>query len=119
MLMLTFLRVHADALAPVAQMPLPVSDQFRAQYPSWQEQFANLFVAAAVAMFLEEHVSKAEAKAYVLMERKTKGMHILPGMISVLQRYLTERANGRYSGLIDFMPIFPKQLRIANRIVTL
>jgi hypothetical protein len=46
-------------------------------------------------------------------------MHILPGMISVLRRYLSERENGRYNSLLDFMPIFPKQLRIANRIVTL
>jgi hypothetical protein len=30
-----------------------------------------------------------------------------------------ERAIGRYQTLLDFMPIFPKQLRIANRIVTL
>lgn len=119
MLIMNFLRTHAQAIAAVAETPLPVSDQFRAQYPSWQEQFANLFVAAAVAIFLEEHVSPAEAKAYVLMERKTKGMHILPGMISVLRRYLSERENGRYSSLLDFMPIFPKQLRIANRIVTL
>lgn len=119
LLILNFLRENAAAIAPVAETPLPVSDQFRAQYPGWQEQFTNLFVSAAVAMFLEEHVSKAEAKAYLLMERKTKGMHVLPGMISVLQRYLKERANGRYHTLLDFMPIFPKQLRIANRIVTL
>jgi hypothetical protein len=119
MLVMNFLRANAETLAPVAEMPLPVSDQFRAQYPSWQEQFTNLFVAAAVAIFLEQHVSKAEAKAYVLVERKTKGMHVLPAMISVLHRYLSERENGRYASLLDFMPIFPKQLRIANRIVTL
>ncbi|MBI5667077.1 MAG: DUF4932 domain-containing protein [Chloroflexi bacterium] len=119
LLILSFLRENAAALASVAEAPLPVSDQFRAQYPTWQEQFTNLFVSAAVAMFLEQHVSKAEAKAYLLMERKTKGMHVLPGMMSVLQRYLKERANGRYHTLLDFMPIFPKQLRIANRIVTL
>lgn len=119
LLILNFLRENAESLAEVAETPLPVSDQFRVQYPSWQEQFTNLFVSAAVAMFLEAHVSKAEAKAYLLMERKTKGMHVLPGMISVLQRYLKERSNGRYHSLLDFMPIFPKQLRIANRIVTL
>lgn len=119
LLMLAFLRLHADALAPVAATPMPVNDQFRAQFPSWQEQFTNLFVSAAVAIFLEEHVSKAEAKAYVLMERKTKEMHILPGMISVLRRYLNERSNGRYHDLMDFMPVFPKALRVANKIVTL
>jgi hypothetical protein len=119
MLMINFLRAHADVIAPIAETPLPVSDQFRAQYPTWQEQFANLFVAAAVALFLEETLSKVEANAYVLMERKTKGMMILPGMISVLRRYRQELANGRYSGILDFLPVFPKQLRVANRIVTL
>ena len=118
-LMLAYLRDNAEVLAPVAGSVLPVSDQFRAKYPTWPEQFTNLFVAAAVALYLESHVSKAEANAYVLMERKINGMVILPGMVSVLRRYLSEYENGRYSSLLDFLPVFPKQLRVANRIVTL
>jgi hypothetical protein len=119
MLIMHFMREHAEVIAPIAEAPLPVSDQFKSRYPTWQEQFTNLFVAAACTLYLEGHVSKAESNAYVLMERKTQGMAALPGMISVMRRYLNEYESGRYKGLIDFMPVFPKQLRVANRIVTL
>lgn len=119
LLMLGYLRENAEKIAPITDTPLPVSDQFRAKYPTWAEQFTNLFVAGAAALYLEETISKAEANAYVLMERKTNGMVILPGMVSVLRRYRSERESGRYSSLLDFLPVFPKQLRVANRIVTL
>jgi hypothetical protein len=119
LLMLTYLRENAEQLAPVAETPLPVSDQFRAKFPTWQEQFTNLFVAAAAALYLEKTISKAEANAYILMERRTNGMVILPAMVSVLRRYLSEYEKGRYQSIIDFLPVFPKQLRVANKIVTL
>jgi hypothetical protein len=119
LLMHAYLRANADKLTEVTQTALPVSDQFRAKYPTWQEQFTNLFTAAATAMYLEANVNKAEMSAYVLMERKVNGMGFLPGTISVWRRYLSEREAGRYSSLMDFLPVFPKQLRVANRIVTL
>jgi hypothetical protein len=53
------------------------------------------------------------------MERKTQGMVVLPGMVSVLRRYLGEYEGGRYTTLMDFLPVFPKQLRVAAKIVTL
>ena len=118
-LLLGYLRAHADRLAAAAAVPLPLSDQFRAMYPSWEEQFTVLFVAAAVAVYLEDHVSKKEADAYVLMTHKAHGMTVLPGAVSVLRRYLNERDAGRYATLLDFLPVFPKQLRVANRIVSL
>ncbi len=119
LLMLAYLRQNAEKVAPVAESPLPVSDQFRARFPTWQEQFTNLFVAAASALYLESKLNKAESNAYVLMERKTKGMAILPGMVSVMRRYLGEYEKGRYTSLIEFLPVFPKQLRVAAKIVTL
>ena len=67
----------------IEKTELPVSDQFRALHPTWEEQFISLFVAAAVAMYLEDYVSESEAKAYVLLERKARGMQILPGTVSV------------------------------------
>ncbi len=119
LLMMNYLRVHADKIAEISQTQLPVGEQFQSMYPTWQEQFTNLFVAGAVALYLEDHVSKTEADAYVLMERKVRGITILPGMISVLRRYLNEKAAGRYTALIDFLPVFPRQLKVANRIVAL
>jgi hypothetical protein len=119
MLLIAYLRSNAEKAAEAAKTELPVGDQFRAIHPTWEDQFAALFVAASVAMYLEDHVNKAEANAYVLMERKARGMTILPGMVSVMRRYLSELENGRYANLIDFLPVFPKQLRIAKKIVTL
>lgn len=119
LMIIGYLRTHADRCAEATKIPLPVGEQFSAMYPSWEEQFTALFVAAAVAIYLEDYVSLVEAKAYVLMARKTQGMTILPGTISVLRRYLSERESGRYEDLLDFLPIFPKQLRVAKRITTL
>ncbi|MDX2161710.1 MAG: hypothetical protein SF162_10325 [bacterium] len=118
-LLMNYLRVHADKIGEIAQTPLPIGDQFQSMYPTWQEQFANLFVAGAVAIYLQDHLSKTEADAYVLMERKVRGITILPGMISVLRRYLEEKEAGRYASLIDFLPVFPRQLKVANRIAAL
>lgn len=119
LLLIAYLRGNADRVAEAAKTELPVGDQFKATHPTWEEQFTALFVAAAVALYLEDFVNKAEANAYVLMERKVRGMTILPGMMSVLRRYLSELDNGRYTNLIDFLPVFPKQLRVAKKIVTL
>lgn len=119
LLMHSYLRAHAEKIAPIAEIPLPVSDQFKARYPTWQEQFTTLFVAAIAAIYLEDHVNKKEADAYVLMERKMHGMTALPGMVSVTRRYLREREGGRYQEVIDFLPVFPKQLKVAAKIVSL
>ncbi len=119
MLMDAYLRAHADRIIELAQTPLPVTDHYRTLYPTWGEQFAHLFVAGAVAIFLEDHVSQAEANAYVLMERKVSGLEVLPGVIAVFRRYLRELESGRYTSLLDMLPNFSKQLKVANKIVSL
>jgi hypothetical protein len=119
LLLLAYLRQHADALAPLAWQKLPITAQFAAKYPTFNEQFAALFVVGAVGLFLERTISKQEAKAYVLMRTKAEGVTILPGMVSVLGRYLEGRAAGRWNELIDYLPHFPRQLRVAKTITTL
>jgi hypothetical protein len=119
MLLLSYLRGNAEQLAEAAKNELPVTDQFKAQHPSWEDQFAALFVMAAVAMYFETHVSDIEYKSYVLMQKKAYGMALLPGTVSVLRRYLQEFSNNKYTNLLEFLPVFPKQLRVAQKIVTL
>lgn len=119
LLMSAYLRTHQAKVAEIAQTPLPISDALKAAHPGWTEQFTALFVAGAVAIYLEDHVSHAEAKSYILMEKKVNGLDVLPGVVSVLRRYLTEREAGRYQNLLEFLPVFPRQLRVARRIVTL
>lgn len=118
LLLLAYLRANAEKMAEVSSKELPISDQFKAMYPTWEEQFITLFVAAAVAMYLEDHVDPREAKAYILLEKKARGMQILPGTVSVLRRYLQEYGN-KYHSLLDFLPVFPVQLRVAKKIMTL
>ncbi|MDX1991301.1 MAG: hypothetical protein SF029_02870 [bacterium] len=118
-LLLTYLRSNAGQLAEISKNDLPISDQFKVQHPTWEDQFAALFCMAVVAMYLESHVNEAEYKAYVLIEKKARGQALLPGTISVMRRYLQEKGSNKYSSLIEFLPFFPKQLRVAQKIVTL
>lgn len=116
LLLQSYLRQHADKVEEASRKEMPVNDKFKAQHPTWEDQFISLFVSASVAIYLEDYVNKAEAKSYILMEKKANGMTILPGTVSVLRRYLSEVGN-RYNNLIEFLPIFPSQLRVAKRIV--
>ncbi len=118
-LMHEYLGKHAEALAQAAQTPLPLNDAIKALYPTWEAQFTVLFCAAAVALYLEDHVNVREANAFALMERKTRGIDILPAAISVLRRYRGDLATGKYRELADFLPMFPKQLKLATRIKAL
>lgn len=117
-LLTEYLRKHAEKVAEATEKELPVTDQFRALHPTWEDQFVWLFISAAVAMYLQHRVNEAEYKSYLLMEKKVRGMTFLPATVSVLNRFLQERTT-RYAGggLIDFLPIFPTQLRVAKKIV--
>ncbi len=114
-----YLHANSEKLSEAAQVELPLNEQFRTTFPTWEEQFIELFVTAVVAMYLEQHMNEAEYKSFVLMERKMRGINILPGTVSVLRRYLQEKGGSKYSNLIEFLPYFPKQLRVAKRMVNL
>jgi hypothetical protein len=107
-----------ERLAEAAQQELPVNDQFRNAFPTWRAQFTELFATALVALYLEDYVSEREYRAFVLIEQRMRGMNILPGTVSVMRRFLQERGN-KFDSLLDFLTVFPKQLRVAKRMVTL
>jgi hypothetical protein len=119
LLMVSYLRQNAAEVAPVAGKPLPIGDTFRQHYPTWGDQFTQLFVTGAVAVFLEQALSEREAKAYILMENRLHGLAILPGVVSVLKRYISEYNEGRYERFAEFLPNFPRHLRVAKSIVSL
>lgn len=118
LLMLAYLRKHDDELDDIKEKELPLNERLKERYPTWEDQFIALFTTAAVAIYLEDHISKTEARGYVLMEKKVHNMTILPGAVSVLRRYLQEHGN-KFDSLLDFLPVFPAQLRVARRIVTM
>jgi hypothetical protein len=113
------LALHKDKLEEASQTELPINDEVRTKYPTWKDQFLNLFVTGLVAIYLEDHMSAMEAKAYTLMESKVHGNAMLPGVVSVLRRYLGDAASGKYVRFIDYLPLFPKQLKVAKRIFSL
>lgn len=117
MLLHVYLQKHADKLEEASKKAIPVDDNFKAEHPTWEDQFTELFVSSIVAIYLEDHMSKGEAKSYILMEKKAHGMTILPGAVSVMRRYLQEVGGNRYNNLSEFLPIFPSQLRVAKKIV--
>lgn len=119
LLLLAYLRDHTDAISEAARTPLPVSEAFARMYPTWADQFTTLFIAGATALYLEGRVSKAEADSYVLMERKTRHMEILPSVIHVLRRFLNETAGDKFKTLVDYLPVFAKQVRVSQRLVRL
>lgn len=118
MVLLGFLRANADVVVEAAKSELAVSDMFKSLYPTWGEQFVTIFVSAAIAVYLEQ-MDKLEARAYVKEQTKIHNMKILPGAISVLKRYLQERENGKFNTMADFLPVFPKQLKVAKRIISI
>lgn len=119
LLILSYLRQHAAEVAPVAQKPLPLGDDFRERFPNWGDQFTEVVVSGLVALFLEESIGKHEAKAYVLMQRRANGLAIVPGVVSVLRRYLNDFNNDKYDSFIKYLPNFPAHLRVAKTITTI
>ncbi len=118
-LMGAYMRQHTDVINTLAEKPLPVSDKYAAAHPTWQDQFMGLFKAAATAIFLEESVSKLEAKSFTQYMQKVENLTILPGAINVFRRYLDEYKAGRYKEFSEYLPAFPKQLRVVKTIVAL
>lgn len=118
LLLLSYLRAHSDIAVEVAKHELPVGDQFKSLYPTWGEQFVTIFVHATTAIYLGG-MNRAEKRAYVKEQTKVHKMHILPGAVNVLERYLQERENGKFETLADFLPVFPKQLKVAKRIISM
>jgi hypothetical protein len=119
MLLANYLRAYPEQVAEIARTELPLSEQFKLRHPTWEDQFSTLFLSAVVAMYLEDYVDEKEYRAYVLMEKKARGLTNLPGTVNVLRRYLQEVGNDRYSNLIEFLPYFPRQLRVAQRMVSI
>lgn len=117
-LMLGYLREHAEKLGDATEKDLPISDELKVQYPTWEDQFLALFQSGVVAIYLEDYINPTEAKGFMLMEKRVRKMVELPGTVSVLRRFLQQKGN-KFETLADFLTVFPAQLRVAKKIVTL
>ena len=118
-LMGAYMKFNADVINTMAEKALPVDEKYIALHPTWQDQFMGLFKAALIALFLEQSVSGLEAKSFTQYMQKVENVTILPGVVTVLRRYMDEYKAGRYTSFIEYLPSFPKQLRIAAPFATL
>lgn len=118
LLMLGYLRANVDEIGDAVNKDLPINDELKAQYPTWEDQFLVLFKSAVVAIYLEDYISPTEARGFMLMEKRTRNMTELPGTVSVLRRFLREKGN-RYRTFAEFLSVFPTQLRVAKKMITL
>ncbi len=113
------MRQHEDIIKVLAEKPLPVNDKYVALHPTWQDQFLGLFKAALIHLFLEDAVSSLEAKSFMQYMQKVENVAVLPGIVSIFRHYLDEYRAGRYTDFADFLPSFPKQLRVVKTIAAL
>lgn len=109
---------NPSAIEEAAAQALPVNEQFRMAFPAWRDQFRELFANALTALYLEDYVNEREYRAFVLIEQRMRGMNILPGTVSVMRRYMQERGN-KFQSISDWVRVFPKQLRVAKRLVSI
>ncbi len=119
LLVLGYLSQYPDDVKKISSQKLPINAQFASKYPTFNERFVALFMVGAVGVFLEQSLGESEAKAYVLMQKRVEGLEVLPGMVSVLHRYLDGRKAGRWRELRGYLPHFSKHLRVAKRVTTL
>ncbi len=118
-LMDAYMRQHEDIIKVLAEKPLPVNEKYVVLHPTWQDQFLGLFKAALIHLFLEDAVSSLEAKSFMQYMQKVENVAVLPGIVSIFRRYLDEYKAGHYTDFADFLPSFPKQLRVAKTIAAL
>ena len=115
-LLAEYLKKHPKETEQAKSGDLPVPNAFRARYPEWFDQFAVIFVSGVTAIFLEDTFGKPEADAYIVIAHKAHGFKVLPTVVDVLNRYLEGHSEGKYSAFAEYMPVFSKTLRIAERI---
>ncbi|MFN8420377.1 MAG: hypothetical protein U0528_14225 [Anaerolineae bacterium] len=114
MLMNSYLSQHMETVSALSDKSLSVGDHYRQAHPMWQDQFLGLFTASITAMYLEQAISKLEARSYIQHMQRVEHLTVLPAAISVFQRYLNERSEGKYAEFIEFLPHVPKYLRVGK-----
>jgi len=118
LLLASMTRQYADTIGSLNDKPLPLGPKFLERHTHWIDQFSTLFIAASIALFLEE-VDPRESKAFIQIQQRVEGIAILPGVINLLRRYQDERKAGKYANFAEYLPNFTKNLRLVKTFATL
>ncbi len=118
-LMSAYLGHYQEVINNLADKSLYVDERYAAAHLTWKEQFMGLFKAAITAIFLEDSVSSLEARSFLQFMQKVENLTVLPGVVSVFRRYLEEYKAGRYPTFAEYLPNFPKHLRVVKSIAAI
>jgi hypothetical protein len=83
---------------------------FRAEFPGWPRQVIELFAYAAQILFLNR-LDDGAGDAFMVFERRTRGLAVLPGVVDAVSNYLTGRGlSPVYAGLAAYLPHFADEV---------
>jgi hypothetical protein len=116
LLLVEHLAAHPLETEAVRKTQLPVPNVFLARHPTWFDQFSALIVSAATALYLRETFGKAEADAYTVMTHKAHGFDSLPTVMQGLENYFEAQARGRVATFVEYLPLFIRGFRVAERL---
>lgn len=119
LLMAAYLRQHGSVIQSISDKPLAIDEKYAEAHGNWMSQFMGIFRAAITVLFLEDSVSPLEAKSFIMHMQKVEYLTALPGIVNVMRRYLEDHRTGKYAQFADYLPNFPKHLRVAKTIAAL
>ena len=83
---------------------------FPRMYPTWEEQFDEIFIRAATALYHEQLEGEASALAMLNNEKEKFGIDIIDCIFWCLRQYLTARKCGDYHNLGEYLPVLSEKL---------
>jgi hypothetical protein len=110
-LLWTALGAQMLQLKALIDMQLPVSAALRKHYPTETGQFMAVMSAGLVAIYFEDHLGAQEADAWMLMEKRQRGLDILPAAVQVLRAYRAGPKAGTPEASKKLLHTFAAQVR--------
>jgi hypothetical protein len=83
---------------------------FPKMYSTWEEQFDEIFIRAATALYHEQLEGEAAARAILDKEKKEFGIDVIDRMFGCLQQYLSARRCGECHSLREYLPVLAEEL---------
>lgn len=83
---------------------------FPKMYETWEEQFDEIFIRAATALYHEQLEGEASACAMIDKEKEEFGIDVIDRMFWCLRGYLSARRRGEYHSLSEYLPVLAEEL---------
>lgn len=83
---------------------------FPKMYLTWEEQFDEIFIRAATALYCEQLEGEASARTMLDKEKEKFGIDVIDHMFWCLREYLSARRRGEYHSLSEYLPVLAEEL---------